>query len=76
MSADHEVHFSGWRAMMDRLVSISQPMEVMISFSPPSVVIFLIEAGPGRLIGLRILAGGETRKRAITTAWGALATIL
>ena len=74
--ADQAIHFSGGREMVSRLESISQSMKVMVSFRPPSAIIFLINAGSGRLVGLQILARRrKMMKRAMRTAWDALATI-
>ena len=76
MSTDHVIHFLGGRAMMNRLVSISQPMKVMILFIVPSAVIFLTKAELGCSIGSKIPAKGQkTMKSAMLTFLDALATI-
>ena len=49
--AFHAVAFSGGRAMLKRRVLIRHPKNVMISFNPPSAIIFRIETGSGCLIG-------------------------
>ena len=59
-----------------RRVLIHHPRNFMISFKPPSVIIFQIDAGSGRLIGSNRLASGrKIRNSAMTTAWAAQATI-
>ena len=62
---------------MKSLVLMRQPKNVMISFRPPSTVIFLMDAGSDHLIGSnRPVNGRKMRNRAITTAWDACWTIL
>ena len=59
-----------------RRVLIHHPRNFMISFKPPSVIIFQIDAGSGRLIGSNRLASGQKiRSRAMRAAWVAQATI-
>ena len=63
--------------MVKLLVSIRQPKNMMILHSPPSAIILRIDAGSGLLIGSRRPASGlKMRKRAMTTAYAARATIL
>ena len=52
------------------------PRNVMIPFSPPSAIIFWINAGSGHLIGsIRFASGRNIKTSAMTTAWVAQVTI-
>ena len=67
MLDDQAIHFLGVKAMVSCLESINQLRKVVVLLMPPSVIIFVTNAGSGR--------DRKIRKGATTTACDALVTI-